>query len=136
MSNNIDLGPQNEAKVRFNDVGHSDNKLMFQYGNTLVDGCPDECLCSDVLNLDSADRGVDCRQLQADNVENMSRMSHNLKHRKIVKSEHRHGKFEFNANKFNARVHSVNDLTEMYPKCFKGIGNLPGEYHVELRAGA
>ena len=132
VSPGVNMRPRNEAKVQFKVSGHNDAKPVLQYSSTVSDVYSDECLCSDVLNLDSADRGVECRQLRVDHVESVR----NLKHKKNIMSEHSRGKFEFNANKFRAPIHGVNDLIEMYPKCFKGIGNLPGEYHIELRAGA
>ena len=119
VSQGVDVGPRNEAKVKFNVSGNNDTKPVLQYSSTVSDVYSDECLCSDVLNLDSADRGAECRQLRVDNVESVR----NLKRKKSIMSEHSRGKFEFNVNKFTAPAHGVNDLTEMYPHNDGLMGN-------------
>lgn len=40
-----------------------------------------------------------------------------------------------NDDPFNAR-NSCNTLMSRYPACFRGIGNLPGEFHIELQSNA
>jgi transposase InsO family protein len=129
---NINVRPNSGTSVQSKVLGRSDVKPVLQYSSTVSGEYSDECLCSDVLNLDSADRGAECRQLRVDHVESVR----GLKCKKSVMSEHSRRKFEFNINKFKVPIHGVNDLNELYPRCFKGIGNLPGEYHIELRAGA